>query len=81
MANTGSSIVDADMEQLFRASGPFISFYACAKGFNFDFSRKCNGGIETRIKFLSNIKKTVGKFAKQLEWPYKKLAYVYRNSI
>ena len=64
MANTGTSPVDGDTEQLFWASGPRtvhrMCSYACAKGFQLwtlTF-KKCKGGIETKIKFICHVEKT-----------------------
>ena len=66
MANTGTTTVNGDTEQLFRPVDliPFIAFVPTHVQSTFDF-KKCKGGIGTKINFLSR-KQPVGKSVKQI---------------
>ena len=62
LANTGTSMLD-------RHKKTFLGQQPCTmqcmrkllSTLNFDFSRKCNGGIETIIKFIYHVEKTSRK--------------------
>ena len=65
LAITGTSTVDGDMKQLFWASRSCIMHYMCShtcanwKAFNLELwlFKRCQGGIETKIKFIFHVEK------------------------
>ena len=70
MANTGTTTVDGDTEQLFRPVDliPFIAFvptHVQNTFFKLWLFKKCKGSIGTKINFLSR-KQPVGKSVKQI---------------